>query len=105
VLFIFGPPKFVDFRNEPPGELGVGREFHRLYLSHEVTMVIAVPVVVSQHSAVIDGAALEIDVSHAVSHDLTIFYEGVIRYHRSFTDPFEAVLLQTCLPTPESYHR
>src|SRR5271157_4651006 len=69
VLFIFAPPPCLDFPLEAIGQFLVAGEFAGLHSTHEMPVVTAMAVAVSQHAPIVGAANPGIDVRQAVFHD------------------------------------
>lgn len=51
-------------------------------------------VVVTQHSAIVQGTALQIDLGKAVAGDFAVFKPDLLFQQRAFSSSFEAMLLK-----------
>jgi hypothetical protein len=71
-LFIFEPPQFMNFSLESPGQGRVIVKFNGLYPSDEVTVVVAMAIVVAEHPAMIQPAASRIDVRQVVADNRSV---------------------------------
>ncbi len=75
--------------DEPAGQRGVTREIHGLYLTHEMTMMISVPVVIPKNPAIVLCALLQVDIAQALGGHLSVlkphFHEDMLSQVGFFT--------------------
>lgn len=73
VLSILGPPEFLNFLLKAMDERFIAREVYLLRLSHKMSMVVFMTIVITKHTPVIDAANAWVDISETVL-DHSIFF-------------------------------
>jgi len=82
------------FLDKPFGQGRVCGEIDGLHAAHEMPIVIIVAVVVSQHTAIVYGAPLPVDVRETVGNHLSVFEPDLLFEQRPSPFALEAMFLQ-----------
>jgi hypothetical protein len=98
VFGIFDPPKLMKFLIKTHHYGIVRNRLDRLGLSHEMPMMIAVAVVVSQNPAMVHAADAPVDIGQVIGNHLTFLPPGLILEDAPLAFALEAINLRDKLP-------